>query len=138
MSCTGYFTGYCPKGASERIDLTVELACLNWENDAIRDDVIAAACRGTVCYFAIKRTKKSDGSFRVFATVCKTEYVPAREEFLIKVCDEVVGPVWDDCPLRILKLLTGTRDEYATGWRRRCLAKLGKKHYMDKDGVVHA
>ena len=136
MGWTGHFIGYCPKTSSERIDLVVQLEMLNWENENVRDDVVAAACVGTTCYFAIQRTKKSDNSKRVFATVCITEYNPREKEFLVKTTDEICGPVQDRCPLRILRLLTSTGNEYALHWRQRCLYHLKRQRRLEKDGTI--
>lgn len=136
MGYTGHFIGYCPKTSAERIDLVIQLEMLNWENEKVRDVVVAASCVGTTCYFAIQRTKKADNSERIFATVCLTGYNPYEQEFVVKVMDEIVGPNQDACPLRILKLLTATSNEYALNWRRRCLSRLRGKHAVLRDGTI--
>lgn len=136
MGWTGNFIGYCPKTAAERLDLVAQLEMLNWENEIVRDEVIASACVGSTCYYAIRRTKKADNSSRVFATVCLTQYNRRAGEFCVKVMDEVMGPSQDRCPLRILAILTGTGHPYALNWRRRCLSRLKGKHALAKDGTI--
>lgn len=44
--------------------------------------------------------------------------------FGYKDMEESMGPCEDECPERILKLLTPTTSEYALGWRKRCWARI--------------
>jgi hypothetical protein len=41
-----------------------------------------------------------------------------------KAITEDMGPAEDECPARILKLLTPTENEYASQWRERCRARV--------------
>lgn len=80
---------------------------------------------GSVLYVAIKRTNKTSGDVSVFALVVKTSS-NAKEHynFCYKDVCEDMGPVYVDCPARILDQLTPTDDKYALEWRKSCRDRL--------------
>lgn len=46
--------------------------------------------------------------------------------------DESMGPYEDNCPKRILELLTPTDNKNANDWRERCWKKINSKKSMPK------
>lgn len=83
------------------------------------DRVLDTAVRGSVIYAAVR---SAEGA-RVFALVLLVE----NEDGLIhtKSVLEEAGPAPDDCPRRILSLLSEPLNDLAHDWRRRCYARLG-------------
>lgn len=81
--------------------------------------VIDAARLGTVIYAAVRDVKDPSS---VWALVLLAE----RQNGVLftKPIDETMGPCEDDCPARILDLLTETGSKYANEWRERCRAQL--------------
>jgi hypothetical protein len=78
-----------------------------------------ATVKGT-WYAAVSHENKPD---QVFCLVYLTRWMPKDEyNFGYKDMDESVGPYANDCPARILDLLTPTDSEYANAFRKRCRA----------------
>lgn len=89
--------------------------------------VLDSAVVGMRTYYAAAEVTVNGEGREVIAIVCLVHWNPrdARgEHFGFKDMDETMGPCEDDCPERILKLLTPTDNETALQWRRRCLANL--------------
>lgn len=77
------------------------------------------ALSGKVIYAAVR----ASGSNRIFGLVLLTE---RRNGLLFtKPISEDMGPAEDDCPARILDLLTAPSNENARNWRYRCRVRLG-------------
>jgi hypothetical protein len=82
---------------------------------------------GLTTYYAAAQVTRDGKGGEVFAVVCLIRWNPRNrngEHFGYKDIDETMGPSEDDCPERILRLLTSSDNEYALQWRRRCLANL--------------
>lgn len=78
------------------------------------DRVLATALQGTTVYAAVR----SPDLASVFGLVLLTE---RRDGILYtKPISEDMGPAENDCPTRILDLLTEPSNEHARKWRRRC------------------
>ena len=83
-------------------------------------EVLASSKRGNTIYQAIRNNKEGN----VFAGVIlvrmdKRDYY----NFHYKVMDETVCPCGNDCPKKILKLLTPTDSEWANEWRAKQVTK---------------
>ena len=76
---------------------------------------------------------------RVFAIVCKLQRKPQEEyNFGYKDINEEMGPYYFNCPERILRLLSPTKNEYAKNWRLKCLERIEKRKAKPKlnDGDI--
>ena len=81
--------------------------------------VLASSCPQNRTYYAAVQVKQNDVGGAVFAVVCKVLWNPNRktgEQFGYKDMDESMGPCEDNCPRRILDLLTPTESEHAIDW----------------------
>jgi uncharacterized protein DUF6927 len=84
------------------------------------DRVLATARYGTVIYAAVQASDSDD----VFGLVLLAE---RRDGVLFtKSINEDAEPAQDECPARILDLLTPTSSECAERWRERCRARLAR------------
>ncbi len=63
---------------------------------------------------------------KVVGVVCLLGYSKSDYNFGYKDMDESMGPNADNCPARILDLLTQTEYEYALSWRERCRKNLNR------------
>ena len=89
--------------------------------------VIDSAIVGMRTYYAAAQLIERGRPGDVIAIVCLIRWNPNNrdgEHFGYKDMDETMGPCEDECPERILRLLTPTDNEHALQWRRRCLANL--------------
>lgn len=81
-----------------------------------------------VAYLAVAVTVKETGSFSVHAEVCQLDYRPNDPFDLgIKAYPETAGPVFYDCPARILDQLSDTHDPLAADWRRKCRENIERR-----------
>lgn len=97
--------------------------------------VLDSALVKFVHYAAIERIEKATGNRMVFATVILTKIFKKDRDgfnFCWKDMDESSGPCEDNCPERILNLLTEPFNEYAREWRQRCWAKVEVRKSMPK------
>ena len=93
--------------------------------------VIKTARFGSVIYAAV-RSAEEPGA--VFGLVRLAE---RREGLLFtKSIAEDMGPIQDQCPARILDLLTAPSSESAREWRDRCGARLSRPHPVKGQTVV--
>ena len=84
-------------------------------------------------YIALESTAGGPGEPTVSAVVCHLDYAPDdRFNFGYKDVGEEMGPVEDECPERILDLLSSTSYEYAIQWRERCRAKVERRKSQPK------
>lgn len=80
-------------------------------------EVLAYAITRGAAYVALRRSDDS-----VIAVVCLIRQNDG--EWLCKILDESCGPVADNCPKRLLSLLSWPApSESAESWRDRCAAK---------------
>ncbi|WP_230771748.1 DUF6927 domain-containing protein [Sphingomonas sp. Leaf4] len=89
--------------------------------------VLASAVVGVRTYYAAVQATVNGEGREIFAVVCLVRWNPRNaqgEHFGYKDLDETMGPFEDECPERIMKLLSPTDNESALQWRRRCLANL--------------
>lgn len=73
-------------------------------------------------YYAAVKSTQTDS---VAAVVCMLE--TSHGEFRYKDMDETMGPLYHNCPARILDKLTPTDSMIANQWRITCRAMLAKK-----------
>lgn len=74
-------------------------------------------------YAALEVTNKETGEVYVTALVFMLNYVRGDYyDFGYKDMEENMGPYQCNCPVKILKLLTPTVNEYAKQWREKCHA----------------
>jgi hypothetical protein len=105
---------------------------LAWEfREAFLERVVASARKGSTIYAAVR---SADDLSEVYGMVVLTER--KRGTIWTKAMDETVGPGEDECPARILDLLTDTRSEYAREWRKRCRAQLERPLPRPGDTIV--
>lgn len=84
-------------------------------------------------YAAIERITNATGERCVFCVVIKCEYRNGDHyNFGYKDMEETCGPGIDNCPERILDLLTPTEHQYATEWRQRCRDKINARKERPK------
>lgn len=70
---------------------------------------------------------------KVFAVVVLLGYRnDDHYNFGYKEMDETMGPVYYECPKKILDLLTPTDSKYAVEWRKKCFDELKRKEYIKK------
>ena len=114
---------------SRTIDRKAEIDAL-W-NEEINQNckVLKSSMVGSVYYGAIQVDENN-----IHAAICLTS-VDMQEyyNFSYKLMDETMGPMYFDCPVGILKLLTKTDDEYANEWRRRCWENYESKRSEKKN-----
>lgn len=108
MGWTSMYTGF-GSGNSRRIK---EFIMDEWTSPKIQP--IDFSRKGNTIYQAIKVIETGE----VFAVVTMISF--HKGEFYWKDIDETMGPVQEDCPQRILKLLSPTDSDFANDWRKRC------------------
>ncbi len=102
---------------------------LTWEDTQYKNtclDVMVVKFR--TAYAAVERVTKATGEREVWAAVVlldrrKNDYY----NFGYKDMDESMGPCEDECPERILSLLTPTDSQYALAWRERCWRRIRER-----------
>lgn len=80
-------------------------------------EIVQASKVGNVWYIAVRNKKEN----RIFALVVLTSY--RSNEYLTKAMTEDMNPYYFDAPLKLLKILSPTDDEYANKWRDSCMQK---------------
>ena len=104
---------------------------LTWESDdGTKRRVLETAIVARTEAYAAVETVRPNGEREVWAAVFLLNYVPRAKDgftFGYKDMDETVGPNADNCPARILDLLTPTESQYANDWRNRCRARLERR-----------
>lgn len=93
-------------------------------------DILKSRMVGSTYYAAVKEKATE----KVYGLVVLTSYEEYGWyfEFGTKFIDETCGPVKDDCPMSIIKLLTPTDSEWANEWRERCRKKAESKGWDKK------
>ena len=89
--------------------------------------ILDSAIVGLTTYYAAAQVTRDGVGHEVFAIVCLVRWNARSkdgEHFGYKDMEESMGPCEDDCPERILRLLTSSDNESALQWRRRCLVNL--------------
>jgi hypothetical protein len=92
--------------------------------------VIDTVRYGRVVYAAVRASRSDD----VFALVLLTER--ADGVLYTKPVSEDMGPAEDQCPARILDLLSAPSNEHARQWRERCRARLAAPRARKGQTVV--
>ena len=110
--CMGWTAGRLNRPFSARAAIAFDLG------QQFADRVLATALRGRVIYAAVRSADSND----VFGLVLLTER--RKGVLYTKPVSEDLGPADDDCPARILDLLTAPRNRHASEWRRRCRARI--------------
>lgn len=83
-------------------------------NDGTGYKVLAKSVKGNTVYSAVKHP-----TGHVFGMV--TLLRKDRDGYLmVKDMDETMGPCEDECPMKIINMLSATEYEYALDWRERC------------------
>jgi hypothetical protein len=78
----------------------------------------------------VERIIVATGEREVYALVCQLDLrgdPEGRYNFGYKDVDETGGPFEDECPERILRLLTPTDDPTANRWRERCWERIRRR-----------
>jgi len=125
----GWTQTYKPKGKCLKDFFAAEF---NYDKDGVKFTVFDCAAKLNEAYLAIERIKENTRI--VFAVVCLVRYYPKDPHYNIgyKDIDESMGPYYNNCPARILKLLTPTNTKYASEWRKKCWENINKKKNLPK------
>ena len=93
-----------------------------WDEPNSSCRVLKSAMCGSVWYGACEFTNKKTGETKVRGVVCLTQVDNSEYcNFYIKEMDESMGPLYNDCPSDIIRLLSPTDNEFALAWRQKCL-----------------
>ncbi|MFC0205027.1 DUF6927 domain-containing protein [Novosphingobium soli] len=108
------------------------------EHPAYGYRVLDSACPGNRVYYAAVQRSEAGIVGDVHAVICLVRWNPraADDAFAYKDMDETMGPVEAECPLRILELLSSTRNPHALDWRRRCHKALQRRKRVLPDGAL--
>ena len=89
-------------------------------------------------WYAACRDKRNGEVFALVYLVNSDNRAKDGFNFGYKSMEESMGPCEDNCPERILNLLTETSNEWAIEWRQRCRRKIEQraKAKTIKDGTV--
>jgi hypothetical protein len=101
---------------------TEEFFRQEFPNTLAEGRVLASSCAGGNFYAAVRN---DDGEVWCLVVLCKRS--SGYFNFTYKEMDDRMGPNIDDCPAKILDLLTPTDSEFANDWRARCRAKVERK-----------
>jgi hypothetical protein len=104
---------------------------LTWanKNGSSSRPLATALVNRTEAYAAVETTQP-DGTRDVWAAVFMLKYNPKDRDgytFGYKDMDETCGPNIDNCPAKILDLLTPTTSEWANQWRARCRQRIERR-----------
>ena len=136
MGWTSYHAKYYKDG---RVDRKAECDAY-WEKglNAGHYQVVRSAMYGSVYYAAVRSlVQRVDDHFEplpeeeqtVFGVVFLTKtQMRDYDNFSYKSMDETYNPVYYDCPVRILKLLSPTDNPSALEWREKCKLKYQSKN----------
>jgi hypothetical protein len=115
----GWSTSTLPWGTS----LTEELKRIHtWESNTHSSRVIMSSLvKYHTWYAAVERTDKASNTLEVYAVICLVKYNKSRGEYSYHSMHEAEGPSAQECPHKILKLLTPTTHPHAINWRLNCL-----------------
>lgn len=105
---------------------------LTWETDeGVSRPLDLAIVQLTTAYAAIETTLKSSGKKYVWAVVVLIEYRPQDDPygFCVKELGEDVGPFVNECPERVLQLLTDTPhdNDSSRRWREQCWRNVNER-----------
>lgn len=106
--------------------------------DARGARVIASACPGNRAWYAAVELLANGVATSVIAVICEVRWTPNAADgyvFAYKNMTENAGPCSDECPDRILRLLSPTEDEGALDWRERCRTRLRQRVRPVTDGM---
>lgn len=117
---------YKPNGNVDRKAECDEL--FTWAEGDKQVSVVKSAMVGSVYYAAVRVKNQRTRTQTTEAVVCLTASDRhSAYQFGYKSMGETWGPVEDECPASILRLLTPTEDKYALEWRERCRENLRRK-----------
>jgi hypothetical protein len=107
---------------------------VTWEDEFTKRQLLDSAIVNMREYYgALEIIEKATGVRRVTALVIMLDYAPNDyHSFGYKDMDEDMGPGIDNCPERILNLLTPTDHEYAIGWRARCRENIERSKQINR------
>lgn len=104
-----------------------------WQSENVKYTVLDSALLYFREYYAAVKIEEPGKPARVFAAASMLDYRPNDQlPFGYKSMDETVGPVIDNCPARILDLLTATDYEHAIAWRARCRENIARRAAVNK------
>jgi hypothetical protein len=131
--------------AREQIIPHLKRGAIEWDAAETKAEVLDAAIVGGAVYAAVRVTFKTDNDER--GRKAGSSFVTAfvvlfrntqRDGFGFKDMCEAMGPSANDCPKRIMKLLTpidewpaGADPSYAEKWRQSVMVKHAKQHIFD-------
>jgi len=131
----GWTTTYKPKG-EPALDFFNRAGVFTWSGDSPHTHKVldSALVKFNTFYAAVEKIHKETGERKVWAAVILIRHYNKKNgkpywdhNFGWKDMDESCGPNADECPERILKLLTPTTYEHAIDWRARCWANIEKR-----------
>lgn len=134
MGWTSYMATHYKNGKVDR-KAEMDERWTQTESDGFPElNVLKSRMVGSVYYAAIE-VKRNGIRERVFGQVALTSTKwNDGMNFGYKDMDESMGSYCYDCPASVLNMLTGTDNEYALEWRRKCREKLEKrKRHETKD-----
>jgi hypothetical protein len=107
------------------------------DNEHIEQVVLASAFKNLTQYYAaVQRTNKKTGEVQIWASAIMVKFY--RESWSLcaatvyKEMDESMGPNINECPEKILNLLSPTTSEYAIAWRKECRERIAKRKKLNK------
>ena len=106
-----------------------EFLVREWEGSG-HYKVIECSKVGNIVYQAVKSLENGE----VFASVTITSF--EQGEFFWKVITEDMGPVYYNCPQKILNNLSPTKNKYALSWRAKCENVAISKRAKFTDGDI--
>lgn len=97
-----------------------------YESGPVRSRALdCAIVKLRTAYLAVEYEDTRKGTRKVYGLVFLLGYAPNDPfDFGHKDVDEDMGPCEDECPERILDLLTPTEHPHALNWRRRCRERI--------------
>ncbi len=101
--------------------------------------ILASSCVNNKVWYAAAQVMKNDEPGEVFGLICLVRWNPkarSGEHFAYKDMCESMGPCEDECPERILNLLTPTDREHSIDWRARCRANIARRRRPVADGAL--
>jgi hypothetical protein len=115
-----------PKGLSLKETL---MAKATFESGPVKSRALdCAIVKFKTAYLAVEHENREKGTKKIYALVFLLGHDPHSVYDLgYKDVDEEMGPCEDECPERILDLLTPTEVAYALDWRRRCREKIAAR-----------
>lgn len=125
------------KSAKSYLDAQFTYERLQQEGSTRGLKVLSSSCPGNRVYYAATQEMANGVGGEIFAIVCLVRWNPRDKEgyiFGYKDMEESMGPCEDECPARILDMLSPTDNKNALDWRARCRANNALRSRKLNDG----